>query len=73
LWCALKQQREGVARNADSACAFELTRRVAGNVVAIHAAFANIDALTELPCVKILISLGDAKTLLIGVLGFPGT
>jgi hypothetical protein len=32
--------------SADLACAFELTRRVAGNVVAIHADFANINALT---------------------------
>jgi hypothetical protein len=51
-------------RSLYSACAFELTRRVAGNVVTAHAGFANINALTELLCIKIAMSLGNASSLL---------
>jgi hypothetical protein len=54
-------------------CAFELTRRVAGNVVTVHAGFTYVNALTELPCIKLLVSLGDASTLLIGVLNLLRT
>ena len=57
----------------DSACAFELTRRVTGNVVAVHAGFAYVNALTELPCIKLCVSLGDASTLLIRVLSLSRT
>jgi hypothetical protein len=56
-----------------SACAFELARRIAGNVVPVHAGFAYIDALTELPCIKIIVSLRDAGTLLIRVLNLLRT
>jgi crotonobetainyl-CoA:carnitine CoA-transferase CaiB-like acyl-CoA transferase len=52
----------------DSTRAFELTRSVAGNIVTVHAGFTHINALTELPCIKLSVSLGDASTLLIGVL-----
>ena len=52
----------------DSTCAFELTRGVAGNIVTVHARFTHINALTELPCIKLNVSLGDASTLLIRVL-----
>jgi hypothetical protein len=51
----------------DSACASEPARRVAGNGVALHAGFADIDALIDLPGIKIAVSLGDAGALLIGV------
>jgi hypothetical protein len=50
---------------AVSACAFELTRRVAGNIVTAHAGFAYLNALTNPPCNIIFVSLGDAHTLLI--------
>jgi hypothetical protein len=56
-----------------SACAFELTRCVAGNIVTVHAGFAYINALTKLPCIKLLVSLGDASTLLIRVLNLLRT
>jgi hypothetical protein len=56
------------AAQVDSACAFEFTRRIARNVVAVHAGFTYVNALTELPCIKLLVSIGDANTLLIGVL-----
>jgi hypothetical protein len=59
--------------NLDLACAFELTRRVAGNVVTVHAGFTYVNALTELPCIKLLVSLGDASTLLIRVLNLLRT
>jgi hypothetical protein len=58
---------------ADSACALELTRRVAGNVGAVHAGFAYVNALTELPCIKLCVSLGNAGTLLIRVPGLLRT
>jgi hypothetical protein len=53
--------------NSNSTRAFELARRVADNVVAIHTGFADIDALTELACIKILVSLCNAFTLMISV------
>ena len=59
--------------NAGSTRTFELARRVTGNIVTAHAGFANIDALTELPCIKIFVSLGDANTLLIRVFGLLRT
>ena len=52
----------------DSTCAFELTRGVAGNIVTVHAGFTYINTLTELPCIKLNVSLGDASTLLIRIL-----
>jgi hypothetical protein len=55
------------------ACAFELTRRVAGNIVTVHTGFAYINALTKLPCIIIFVSLGDAHTLLIRVRNFLRT
>jgi hypothetical protein len=39
----------------------------------IHACFANINALIELPGIKILVSLSDAGTLLIGIFGLLRT
>jgi carbohydrate-selective porin OprB len=63
----------GVRRNANSACAFELARCVTGNVVTVHAGFANVNALTEFPRIKLFVSLGDAKTLLIRVNRFLRT
>jgi hypothetical protein len=51
--------------NVNSTRAFELTRRVAGNVIPVYAGFAYINALTETLCIKILVSLRDASTLLI--------
>jgi hypothetical protein len=42
-----------------------LAGRVAGNVVAVHAGFANVNALIELPCIKLFVVLGDASSLLI--------
>jgi hypothetical protein len=60
-------------RTADSACASELARCVTGKRVAIHAGFANVNALNEVSCIEILMSLGDAMTLLTGVLRFLPT
>jgi hypothetical protein len=57
----------------DSTCTFELTRGVAGNIVTVHAGFTHINALTELPCIKLNVSLGDARTLLIRVLDLSRT
>jgi hypothetical protein len=51
--------------NVNSTCALELARCIAGNFVPVHASFANINALTETFCIKILVSLRDASTLLI--------
>jgi hypothetical protein len=50
--------------NLDSVCASEFARRVARDGVTVHACFAYINALTELPCIKLRVSLGDASTLL---------
>jgi hypothetical protein len=58
----------GIDDSRDSASAFELTRRVAGHSGPGHAGFAYINALTEVSCIKFLVSLGDASTLLIRVL-----
>jgi hypothetical protein len=52
------------ALTIDSACALEVTRRVTGYGVTIHARFAHINALTKLPCIIVLVSLGNAHTLL---------
>jgi hypothetical protein len=57
----------GIGNRCDSACALELTRRVAGDSVAVHAGFTYINALTELSCIKLLVTLGDASALLIRV------
>jgi hypothetical protein len=59
--------------STDSTCALELARCVASNGVTVHAGFAHVNTLTELPCIEIFISLGDASTLLIGVLSLLGT
>ena len=56
-----------------SACAFELARRVAGYIVTVHAGSAYINALTKLPYIIILVSQGDASTLLIRVLNLLRT
>jgi hypothetical protein len=48
--------------------AFEPARRIAGNSVAVHAGFADVNALIDFFGIKILVSLRDASTLLIGVL-----
>jgi hypothetical protein len=47
------------------ACAFQFARRVASDGVTLHAGFANINALGELPCIELSVSLGDASPLLI--------
>jgi hypothetical protein len=59
-----------MGNRCDSACAFELTRRVAGRSGAVHAGFAYINALTEVFRIKLLVTLGDASTLLIRILNF---
>jgi hypothetical protein len=61
------------APTSHSACAFEPTRRVAGDSVALHAGFTYVDALTELPCIELLVSLDDASTLLIRILNLLRT
>ena len=55
------------------ACAPEPARGVAGNRVAPHARLAHVNTLAELPCVIARVTLGDAGTLLIGVLDFLRT
>jgi hypothetical protein len=50
------------------ACASESARRVTGNGVTFHAGLAHINALTEILCIKIRVSPGNASTLLIRVL-----
>ena len=57
----------------DLARAFEPTRRVAGNSVALHAGFTYIHALTEHSCIKLTVALLDARTLLIRILNLLRT
>ena len=66
MWKTLPTRE--AARGGILACAFELTRRVTGNGVTFHAGLAHVNALTEILCIKIRVSLGDANTLLIRVL-----
>jgi hypothetical protein len=49
-----------------SASALELARGVAGHIVTGHAGLADIEALIELPCVIVPVTLGDADALLLG-------
>jgi hypothetical protein len=63
-WCGIGDLRT----KAGSARALELARRIASNVVPSQADFTYINALTELGCIKFLVSLGDASALLIGIL-----
>jgi hypothetical protein len=71
----LKRRVERALDNTElySGCALELARRIASNVVAPHAGFANVNALTEISCIKRLVSLGDASPLLIGVISILRT
>jgi hypothetical protein len=64
-WCGMIGD---LRTKAGSARAFELARRIASNVVPSQAYFTYINALTELGCIKFLVSLGDASALLIGIL-----
>ena len=50
--------------------ALEFARGVAGNGVAVHAGYADIDALIALARIVCRVSLRDAGTLLVGILGF---
>ena len=56
-----------------SACALEFARRTARHGVAVHASLAGINTLIELAGIKIAKSLGDANTLLIGILSLLRT
>jgi hypothetical protein len=55
------------------ACAPEPARRIAGNGVPVHAGLADANALVDFSGIIILVSLGDAGTLLIGVLDLSRT
>jgi hypothetical protein len=55
------------------ACAPQPARGVAGNRVAFHAGFAHVDALAQLPCIIACVTLGNTRTLLLGVLDFLRT
>jgi len=58
--------RNGGGRWAgDLARTFQLTRRVAGDGVAVHAGFANVKTLSEILRVEMFVALGNASTLLI--------
>lgn len=60
-------------RTLQSASALEFARRVAGYDITIHARPADIYALAEVPRVVTWMTLGDARTLLLGVFGLVRT
>src|ERR1700722_9616870 len=54
-------------------CALELTRGIAGHVVALHAGFAYVNTLVQLPHIIARVTLDDARALLFVVFYFLRT